>query len=503
MIKHTYFDKNNTLVRHSLVNTANNPISELFYGGDKDNHHDDIVTSGCSADTSCWSGCTSGCTSGGLTNISRYIFHFNESELIRLHEDGTYPNLSDLTHTLRMTNTTAFDSGLIGGNTPSDKQRTTSFDLITFKLNQDWDAGCGYDYQSITHLGDNLDNPLSYAASNWVNADTIHPWSGGSGVYESATGIPSGVTISTQHFDVGNEDIEMDITEAVNEILTGGTNYGFGVAFSHHYETKETTKQQYVGFYTNATQTFYEPYIETKPSTHIKDDRATFYKDKPNKLYLYVNLGNNLTDLDNIPTVNVYDNNDTLFSAYTSSAVTHVTKGVYSIEIMVNTIDYGDCVMFYDRWSNISINGIQRPDIELDFVLMDSFDYYNLGSDDFLPEKFGLSLHGVQRNEKIKRGDIRKVVISARIPFTVNQTKVIDNLEYRLYIKEGPNEYTVIDYTPVEMAFSHNFFMLDSGSMIPNTYYLDIKLKSNSSVETYQNVINFDIVSNVNDRRDI
>ncbi len=505
MIKHTHFDKNNTLVRHTLVNTANNPIIELFYGGNKDYAVVEDVTSGCSINPGCWSGCTTGCTrtTTGLSEISRYIFHFNEEDLVTLHNDGTYPDLSKLKHTLKLTNTTAFNSGLIGGNSPSMKNRTSSFDLILFKLNQSWDTGHGYDYEEVTHLGDDLDDPLSYEPSNWTNADTLYPWIGGGGVYSAATGIPTAVTISSQHFNIGNEDIEMDITEAVNAIITGETNYGFGVAFAPEYETKQTTKKQYVGFFGSATQTFFEPYIETKPLTHIKDDRATFYKDKINKLYLYVNLGNNPTDIDYIPTVEISDNNGGLFSAYTSSAVTHVTKGVYSVDIMVNSDDYGDCVMFYDTWSDISINGIERPDIELDFTLMDAYDYYNIGSDDFLPEKFGLSVHGIQREEKIVRGDKRKIMVSARIPFTVNQTKTIDGLQYRLYIKEGPNEYTVMDYSDIEMAFSHNYFILDTKGLIPNTYYLDVKLVNNLSVETYKDVINFDIVSIVNDRRDM
>jgi hypothetical protein len=32
------------------------------------------------------------------------------------------------------------------------------------------------------------------------------------------------ITIATQHFDKGNENIEMDITEYVNSVLTGNTN---------------------------------------------------------------------------------------------------------------------------------------------------------------------------------------------------------------------------------------------------------------------------------------
>ena len=33
MVVRTFFDRNNTLIQSSKVNVANNPITELFYGG--------------------------------------------------------------------------------------------------------------------------------------------------------------------------------------------------------------------------------------------------------------------------------------------------------------------------------------------------------------------------------------------------------------------------------------------------------------------------------------
>jgi len=477
MVLHTYFDKNNTIIKGDTMNTARNPIFELFYGGDI------IAEKGITADTH-------------TTQISRIIFHFDETRLRELHSSGFYPDITKMKHTLKMTNTELFDPSLLGGYTCDIKRRASSFDLVLFKINQDWDEGVGYDYDDTVYQGtSDVNETNSHAPSNWYSASTLTPWIGGPGIY---SGLTSGETIGTQHFNVGNENIEIDITDAVNAIITGDTNYGFGIAFDNLYEEMPTNELQYVGFFSRFTQTFFEPFVETVYDEHISDDRALFYKDKLNKLYLYVNLGNNPTDLDFLPTVTVYDNNGDVFSAYTGSNVTHVTKGIYSIDIVVPTSGYTDCVMFEDVWSNISINGIQRPDIELDFTLMDSDGFYNIGQEDFLPQKFGLSIHGIQREEQIIRGDIRKVLVSARIPYTINQTKTIDGLEYRLYTKEGANQYTVIDYQPVEMAFTHNYFLLDTNSLIPTTYYIDIRLTNNLSVKTYNDVISFDVVSITN-----
>jgi hypothetical protein len=122
-------------------------------------------------------------------------------------------------------------------------------------------------------------------------------------------------------------------------------------------------------------------------------------------------------------------------------------------------------------------------------------EYYNIGDADDLPKRVGFNISGINHNEKIKRGDLRKVLISTRIPYTVNQTQRVDSLQYRLYVREGKNEYTVIDYQDVEMTATNNYFLLDTSSLIPNTYYLDVKYESNLEVSTNKEVLKFDIVS--------
>ena len=72
-------------------------------------------------------------------------------------------------------------------------------------------------------------------------------------------------------------------------------------------------------------------------------------------------------------------------------------------------------------------------DVELDFEIKDDTEYYQIGNNESLPVNYAMSLSGVKRDEKIKRGDVRKIMVSARLPFTVNESKVIDNLQYRLW----------------------------------------------------------------------
>ena len=132
-IHRSYFDKTNTIIYNSYTNTARNPIVELFYG-----RVDNIAQP---------------------LGYSRYIFNIDLSELIEKINDKIIStdctNFNDIKHTLRMTNTSFFDSDLINDKTSQGRRRATSFDLILFRIPktsgstgnpQPWDEGVGFDY---------------------------------------------------------------------------------------------------------------------------------------------------------------------------------------------------------------------------------------------------------------------------------------------------------------------------------------------------------------------
>lgn len=472
MVIRTYFDRNNTIVYNRTTNTGKNPVAELFYGGVAD-------------------------TDSPL--FTRYLFQFDTSRIEAFRAKGMYPDLSKFTHILRMTNTSAFDETLLGKETGDGKDRISSFNLNLFAINQDWDEGIGYDFAGQKYFSSSDATVFSVEPSNWAEAQTGNNWSGGSGVFSAWTGV---TILATQHFEDGNENLEIDITDIVNAYLTGGTNYGLGLAFDEGLENSVLSNLKYVGFFTRHTQTFYEPYVESRYDDTIMDNRGNFYLDKNNELYLYVNVGGVPTDVDSMSGmgVTILDNNGDTFSSYTSSDITHVTQGVYSIDLLVPTTDVG-CVLYEDVWSGVTINGVTRPDIELEFELKSSDNYYNIGADSSVPKNFTFNISGIKDKEKINRGDIRKVRVMARVPYTTNQQEVLDSLEYRLYTREGKAEYTIIDYTPVEMAFNYNFFLLDTASLVPTRYYLDIKATSSYEVTTTKNVLSFDIMSQVDERK--
>jgi hypothetical protein len=419
------------------VNTGKNPVAELFYGGGNDTN---------------------------TKYFSRFIFKFDVSPIIANIAAGDYPDLTNFTHTLKMTNTSTFDSGLLGTETAYSKDRASSFDMYLFPVNQDWDEGIGYDFAGQKFFTSLDTQVVSETPSNWAEATTVSAWTNGGGVFSEWSSITSGYT---QHFADGNENLELNITHLVNDLLSGGTtNYGYGLAFRESLELSVLEKLKFVGFFTRHTQTFYEPFVESIYNNQIVDNRGNFYMDKANKLYLYVNVAGVPTNVDTFSamTVTVNDNDGDLFSAFTSSDITHESLGVYSIQLTVPTTSSG-CVLYEDIWSGITINGVDRPGIELEFELKDATGYYNIGDTSSQPKR-----------------------------------EVLDSLEYRLYVKEGNAEYSVIDYQPVELAFNYNYFLLDTASLVPAEYYLDIKSTSNYEVNTIKDAVRFTIVSQVDER---
>lgn len=67
--------------------------------------------------------------------------------------------------------------------------------------------------------------------------------------FSSKDGNKSNIIIGVSHFDFGNENINLDITETFNKYITGELeNYGIGIAFSPTLELTEKEFTQYVGF---------------------------------------------------------------------------------------------------------------------------------------------------------------------------------------------------------------------------------------------------------------
>lgn len=410
-----------------------------------------------------------------------------------------------------MTNTSSFDKELLNDKTSQGRRRATSFDLVLFRIpktsgstgsSQLWDSGVGYDYYDVGAKYE-TDKSFSQRPSNWFQRTTVKSWSE-PGLYDNTnskniSGLNfSGLTIiGTQHFEFGDEDISIDMTNEINGIIDGSITgvTGWGIAFYPDVENITGMTENYsVGFFSPYTQTFFEPFLETTYDDLILDNRNAFYANTDNSLYLYSYVNGNPINFDSNPTVDVLDSAGDPVSGFTSLPTCLVTKGVYKVDIdglSANTIP----CLFYDVWNNITVNGNNIPSIENEFVVSNNSGYYQIGTTTQRPKLYGFDFDGIKQNEKILNTDVRKVNVTIKQAYTTNTP--LNNVEayYRIYVREGKTEVQVQDWTRINQTPDNFYFIFDTRDKIPNEYFVDIKVNSDRNVDTYKRELQFQIVN--------
>jgi len=475
-INNSYFSKNNTIISNSYTNTGRNPVTELFYGSVINTQYPN--------------------------GFSRFIFNLDLDLLNEKYQDGTISGCGDeIKHTLRMVNTSSFNDEL-NTKTSQGRQRATSFDLVLFRIpnSQYWDEGVGYDFADLLYEVSN-DKNYSVRPSNFYQRTTLDYWSQ-PGLYSNDnSGVVNYndlVIVDTQHFEFGNENISFDMTNEINSILDGSlTNVtGWGVAFKPQLENLTGLTENYeVQFFTRHTQTFYEPYLETSYNDLIEDDRNLFTLGKTNKLYLYLYDDGNPINLDNNPTVTISDSTGTPIPGLINVSSCQRTKGVYEV-IIPPLIGYKTPCTFFDKWSDIMVNGFNFPDITNEFVIYPFKNSIQIGSTSSAdPKLYGFDFYGLKQDEKIFNTDIRKVGVIIKQAFTTQKQVLTVDAYYRIYVREGQTEVEVQNWTKINRTPNEYYFMFDTRDKIPNEYYVDMKVISSGEINTYKRQIKFQIVN--------
>ena len=470
----TFISKSNTIISDSKTNLGLNPILEINWNGE----------------------------------ISRGLIYFDHTKLQCMVNDSIYPDITKFKHILKLTNCASvnikdIDKQLYSNDgTNNYKKRASSFDLIFFLLPKPFDSGRGFDYNKDLYI----QNQKSYSTSgsNWFYSKNNDKWeypgvystdilSSELDKYTSKNGNMSKIIIGYEHFDYGNESISVDITDTVNKFLTGELeNNGIGIAVSPKFENCDDKEPQYVGFFTHRTHSFFEPYLETTYEDYVCDDRNHFYLNKDNKLYFYAIIGGKLVNLDKIPKCEINGN---------EFEVKQTSKGLYYVDVNLSSLDFEPNTMYYDKWFDIFYNNHHINDITLDFVTIDDNEYFQLGipSQIHEDETFIPSINGIGHNEKIKRGDVRTVHIDCRKPFTKEESKNIIDVDYRLFVKEGVDEYDVIPWTKVDHFIDGYSFIIDTNELVPFRYFIDIKITTKNNIIIHHKKNSFDIINDVSE----
>ena len=496
-ILRSYINKNNTIISNSFVNTGRNPVIELNFGAS------DLIV-----------------PNFGFT---RFIFDLDLSLLEENISSGVISTgcTSAMTHTLQMTNTSSFDNELLNSFMSNERRRATSFDLILWRIPkfsgttgipQLWDEGVGYDYNDF-NIAQNSANggisPLTYVdsraystrPSNWYQTTTLSGWSQ-NGIYNNKNeGVVnySGLTIvARQHFELGNEDLNMDMTNEINGILNGSITgvTGWGISYLPQIENITGLTESYsVAFFSRHTQTFYQPYLLTNYNDLVEDDRNLFLKNQENKLFLYVYQNGDFVNLDSDPFVRIEDRNGAAVTGMGSLTTCLKTKGIYEVTVPNGFSNYPTPCGFYDVWSGLTINGQSIPNVTNQFTLQPYTSGIQIGSVSKDPEIFGFNFYGILQNEQILNTDIRKVGVTIKKAYT-GQVLLLDvSGFYRVYVMEGTTEVLVQDWTPLNRTPNEYYFIFDMRDKIPNQYFVDIQVNTSGEKDTYKRQLTFSIVN--------
>jgi hypothetical protein len=495
-ILRSYFSKNNTITSNSYVNTGRNPVVQLNFGAS-----DYLVPN---------------------YGYTRFIFDLDLSLLEEMIDTGAISTgcTSAMTHTLKMTNTSSFDNELLNTFMSDSRRRATSFDLILFRIPkfsgstgspQEWDEGVGYDYNDFNIAQNSAQGgsaPLTYVdprsfstrPSNWYQTTTIDEWSQ-QGIYNNKNeGLVnySGITeVARQHFQLGNEDLNMDMTSEINGILNGSITgvTGWGLAYLPQIENITGLTDSYsVAFFSRHTQTFYQPFLQTTYDDYIQDDRNQFLKNQENKLYLYVYQNGDFVNLDSDPFVRIEDRNGVAVSGMAALTTCLRTKGVYEV-IVPNGFTGPTPCQYYDVWSGLTINGQSLPNVTNTFTLQQYTAGIQVGSVSKEPQKFGFNFYGILQNEQILNTDIRKVGVTIKKAYTGQQMLLDVDAFYRVYVKEGTTEVQVQDWTKINRTPNEYYFIFDMRDKIPNQYFVDIQVNTSGEKDTYKKQLTFSIVN--------
>jgi hypothetical protein len=366
---------------------------------------------------------------------------------------------------------------------------------LALSLPKEFDGGRGYNFTKEVFLEGN--DSYSTKGSSWYQATNEQSWDE-EGVYSHETIInehrkflngEDSLVIGEQHFDFGDEMLNIDITNFFKSIIDGAENNGIMLCFTPTLEQKEVDKTQYVGFFTDHTNTFFHPYVEVVYDEVISDDRESFYIGKENRLYLYAFINGQLENLDKLPTCNV-------------GPVKQATKGVYYATISASESDaYSPEMIYEDVWTDIVFNGAEQQEVVMEFVALPKQNYFQIGQGNISVPRIVPSIYGINDDEKIGIGEVREIIVDMRKKYTTDKRETTINAFYRLYVKDANREIDIFGgYQPIEKSFLNNYFTINTADLIPNKYYVDVKVLQGKETLFYKDALHFTVVSNVTNR---
>jgi len=244
----------------------------------------------------------------GSSELSRILVKFPIETISTDRTNSVVPTSGNVNFYLRL------------HNAPHPLTLPRNFNLTIAAVSRSWDEGTGMDMEGYADDG--------YA--RWTSAA-----SASSGVTDWTTAggdFHTNPTFSA-YFDVGTENIEIDISDLVEQWLADSSaannksDYGVGIYFTNESAASSSYTKK---FFARSSQYFFKrPAIEARWDSSKKDDRGNFYyssslapaNENLNTLYLYNYVRGRLRNIPGIGLGNVY------VSLYSGSATNKAPAG--------------------------------------------------------------------------------------------------------------------------------------------------------------------------------
>ena len=440
-----YPNKSNTIASSSHFenyNSSQNQIASLWYGGGY--YFNNIYRE---------------------NSISRHLVYFDLTNLISKFSSKEILSGNVVSYKLKMFNAIPSKGSLekeFQAN-PLFKQIARSFDLIVFPINKFWDEGLGYDLEKQNYLVKSHGQVSYTGYSNWNSATTLTSWTEPGIFYNPTASTPN---YSIQHFEKGDEDLYVDITNIVNGWLNGTyENYGLGIAFNRPYELMSSDTRYITSFWTQHTNSALKPHIEVSYNQIIKDNRNEVTNNRMSRLFLYLFSGNTPVNYYSAGTVSI--KNSSNVDLYTGLNINQLSKGVYYIDVWMSGATKGQ--KYKDVWNGISINPpYDQQDIVQNFEIKENYYYSNARDvNDYVITTYGLDNNAILSNEEVVR-----VYIDSRVNYSNNKPNIGFGLKYKIMMN---NYFEVVPWTEVNDAIINgnlkSFFDLDTSWLLTNQNY--------------------------------
>ncbi len=296
--------------------------------------------------------------------------------------------------------------------------------------------------------------------------------------------------LTTQRFEIGNEDIEVDITDYVNGILfSGQPNNGICIAYSANTESLTAETKNVVTFFSKYTQTFFEPYLETLYDDRVIDENCCLKFDETSNFYFI-----SQAPVTSINKFEIIDSNDEIiYSTTATTAFTRLNYSNYRTPFYIDSDNYQDQEIFYTKWYYTQ-NGknkvierefnISRPDLNDDSLI-------------YSTEVF-INVVGIKQNDIItKKAGLKRIIFKAK---RLIQTKILKNIigdiEFRIFVNQGKNQIDVIPFTKASKVNDEYFAEVDFSWFISHDYTIEVRgLDKNGFQYPNSNYVKFRITN--------